>query len=466
MTRVLPPQPDLDHLKNEAKSLHKSHAQRETDVCQLLRHLHRFAGVSDEEILSAEVSRTDVQFALAMDYGFDSWQAMRRTVLGAKTANTRAANARMGDSRINLLPWREELREQRKKGNVNLNQASRTMLGLDISSTSIKLLELSKTDSTYHVESFGVELLPAEAVEEKNISDVEVVGEAIGRLVQRCGTEVTDVAVAVAGSGVITKTIEMRADMSEDEREHQIVKDADAYLPLPLNEVGLDFEVKRMSRRSKESVEVLLAACRREFIDMRVAALEIGGLNARVVDIEAHCMQRACQLIHEQLGSDEIVAIVDVGATMTTLSVLAGSFTPFNREQLFGGKQLTDEIQRRYGRTFEDSELAKKRGGLPDDYEEEVLRPFKEAVAQQVQRALQVFYASSDYTAVDRIVLTGGSASIQGMVDLVAAKVGAATICANPIAGMELSPQIDGTALEDYAPALMMVCGLAMRSFD
>ncbi|MEX2488117.1 MAG: pilus assembly protein PilM [Pseudomonadales bacterium] len=343
------------------------------------------------------------------------------------------------------------------------------MLGLDISSTSVKLLELSKSGDKYRVEAYGVEPLPENAVVEKNISDVEGVGEAIQRLVERSKTKVKQTAVAVAGSAVITKTIEMSANQTEDDMENQLQVEADQYIPYPLDEVALDFEVQGPSSRNEDQVEVLLAACRRENVEMRQAALEIGGLKAKVVDIEAHCMQRAFELIREQFETDEedqIIAIIDIGATMTTLSVLTDSGTPYTREQLFGGKQLTEEIQRRYSLSVEEAGLAKKQGGLPDDYETEVLQPFKEAVVQQVTRSLQFFYSSSAYDDVDHIILAGGTSSIDGLADMVSAKLGTPTSIANPFLNMSLSSKVNETSLSNDAPAMMIACGLAMRSFD
>lgn len=346
------------------------------------------------------------------------------------------------------------------------------MLGLDISSTSVKLVELSKSGGEYKVENYGIEPLPENAVVEKNISDVEGVGDAIQRLVERCKTKVKLAAVAVAGSSVITKTIEMTATLNEVEMESLLQSEADQYIPYPLEEVALDFEVQGISPKSDEQVEVLIAACRRENVEMREAALEFGGLKAKVVDIEAHCMQRAFDLVRDQFVDEEgdvedkIIAIVDVGATMTTLSVLTGSGAPYTREQLFGGKQLTEEIQRRYSLSVEEAGLAKKQGGLPDDYETEVLQPFKEAVVQQVTRSLQFFYSSSAYDDVDHIILAGGTASIDGLSEMVAAKLGTPTTLANPFVNMSLSSRVNKADLHDDAPAMMIACGLALRSFD
>ena len=343
------------------------------------------------------------------------------------------------------------------------------VIGLDISSTSVKLLELSRSNGRYRVEAYAVEPLPPNAVVEKNISDVEGVGEAVKRVISRSKCSAKGAAVAVAGSAVITKTIEMDSVLTDEEMENQITVEADQYIPYPLDEVALDFEVQGLSERNPEQVEVLLAACRKENVEMREAALQLGGLKPLIVDIEAHAMKRAFEQLKPQLGAnpeDLVVAIIDIGATMTTLSVLADERSIYTREQLFGGKQLTEEIQRRYSLSFEEAGLAKKQGGLPDDYEEEVLQPFKEAVLQQVTRSLQFFFSSSQYDDVDYIVLAGGTASIEGLAEMIEAKLGTPTIIANPFVDMSLSNKVDADALANDAPAMMISCGLAMRSFD
>jgi len=346
---------------------------------------------------------------------------------------------------------------------------SNVLLGLDISSTSVKLLELSRSGDRYRVEAYGVEPLPPNAVVEKNISDVEGVADAVKRLVSRSKASTNQVAVAVAGSAVITKTIEMDATLNDAEMENQIIVEADQYIPYPLDEVAIDFEVQGVSERNSEQVEVLLAACRRENVELREAALDLSGSKARIVDIEAHAMKRAFELIKPQLGSnadDLVVAILDIGATMTTLSVLADDRSIYTREQLFGGKQLTEEIQRRYSLSFEEAGLAKKQGGLPDDYEQECLPTFKEAVLQQVTRSLQFFFSSSQYVDVDYIVLAGGTSSIDGLAEIIENKLGTPTIIANPFIDMSLASKVDADALANDAPAMMISCGLAMRSFD
>ena len=343
------------------------------------------------------------------------------------------------------------------------------LLGVDISSSSVKLLELSKSGEKFRVESYAVEPLPANCVVEKNINDAEAVGDIVKKVLGKSRASSRLAAVAVAGSAVITKTIQMNSGLSEQELEDQISVEADQYIPYPLDEVAIDFEVIGESETNSEQVDVLLAACRRENVEMREDALEIGGLSTKVVDVEAYSIERAFELVREQLDDDKddlTVAIVDIGSTMTTLSVLADSKTIYTREQLFGGKQLTEEIQRRYGLSVEEAGLAKEQGGLPDDYEREVLGPFKDAVVQQVARSLQFFFSSSQYNEVDCVVLAGGVASTPDIAELVKEKVGIQTVIANPFAEMTLGAKVNASALSNDAPSLMIACGLAMRSFD
>lgn len=344
------------------------------------------------------------------------------------------------------------------------------LIGLDISSTAVKLLELSRTaGGRYRVESYTVVPLPPDAVSEKNITDVEAVGSAISRALTRAGTRTKNAVVAVAGSAVITKVITMPAGLSDDDMLEQIQLEADQYIPFPMEEINLDFQVLGPTENDETSVDVMLAASRSENIDVRVAALDIAGVKAEIVDVEAFAMETAFSLLGQQLpdnGSEKTIAVIDVGATMTILNVIYDHKTIYTREQVFGGKQLTEEIQQRYGLSYDEAGLAKKQGGLPDNYKSEVLQPFKEGLAQQVSRSLQFFFSSSQHSSVDHIVLAGGCASIAGIDEMIEDKLGISTSIANPFMDMTFSSKIKPDAISNDAPALMIACGLAIRRFD
>ena len=349
-----------------------------------------------------------------------------------------------------------------------ITKSQPALVGVDISSTAVKLLQLSRSGNRYRVEHYAVEPLPPNAVVEKNIVEPEAVGEAIKRAVSRSGTRVRHAAAAVAGSAVITKVIPMPADLDDDDMESQIELEAVNYVPYPIEEVNLDFEVLGPMPGNPESVQVLLAASRAENVEVRASALELGGLTPKVMDVEVFAIENAFALLADQLNipKDGIVALIDSGATMTTLNVLRNGRNLYNREQVFGGKQLTDEVMRRYGLSYEEAGMAKRQGGLPESYEAEVLEPFEEAMVQQVSRLLQFFYAGSEHNRVDQVVLAGGCAAIPGIAQMVEEQLGVPTIVANPLAHMTLGPRVQAHALAQDAPALMIACGLALRSFD
>ena len=343
-----------------------------------------------------------------------------------------------------------------------------TLIGVDISSTAVKLLQLSRTGDRYRVEHYAVEPLPPNSVVEKNVVEIDQVADAIRRAVDRSGSKTKFAAAAVAGSSVITKLIPMPADLSEDELEAQVELEAANYIPYPIEEVNIDFNALGPMPGAPEMQQILLVAARAEDVGTRQSALEIAGLKAQVMDVEAFAIENAFALMQPSLKIPPggLVALVDVGASMTTLNILRDGRSLYAREQVFGGRQLTEEIMRRYGLTYEEAGRAKRLGGLPESYEYEVLEPFRETLAQQVSRLLQFYYASSEYNRVDQIVLSGGCASIPGIAQQVEEQLGVSTVVANPLAQMTLGPRVQAQALAQDAPALMIACGLALRSFD
>lgn len=347
---------------------------------------------------------------------------------------------------------------------------SKTMLGVDISSTSVKILELSRSGKQFRVEGYAVEPLPENAVVEKHINDVEAVGNTVQRALQKLRTRVKGAACAVSGSSVITKVIEMNASLTEDDMEEQIRAEADQYIPFPMDEVALDFDIIGPSPKHDTQVEVQLAASKKEIVEDRQLSLEAAGLTAEVIDVEIYAMLRSFDLLRTQLTADSApeeltVAIMDIGHTMTTLTVVSGESIIYTREQVFGGKQLTDEITRRYGVTVQEAGLAKKQGGLPDDYQREVLEPFRDATVQQVSRSLQFFFAGTEYNDVDYIMLAGGSSAVPGLAKAIQDKLGTPTLVANPFANMSLASKVNAVNLSNDAPSLLVACGLALRSF-
>ena len=343
------------------------------------------------------------------------------------------------------------------------------VLGIDVSTTAVKLIELSQHGARYRVESYAVAPLPENAVIDNNFADIDAIGQTLSKVVERSGTKLRQAAVSVSGSAVITKIVTIPEPENDEELEAQVEMIADQYIPYSLDEVNLDFSVIGRNGKNAGMIDVQLAASRRENIDDRVAVLDLAGLKAKIVDVEAYALENAYGLLQSSLpdyGSDATIAIADTGANVTTLNIVHNNRVIYSREQGFGGKQLTEEIQRRYGLSYEEAGMAKKHGGLPDSYITEVLDPFKDVMCQQIGRSLQFFFSSSSQHSVDQIILSGGTSSLPGVDALLEEKLGTPATVANPFSQMTLAAKVKAQALSNDAPAMMIATGLALRSFD
>jgi type IV pilus assembly protein PilM len=351
-----------------------------------------------------------------------------------------------------------------------LKSATRQLAGLDISSSSVKLVELSGGDKgAYKVERYAIEPLPRDAVVDGNIASLEPVTEAIKRALRRFGGGVKNVAVALPSSSVITKKVILPAGMRETEMEFAVEGEANQYIPFALDEVNLDFQEIGPAASSPGDVEVLIAASRKDKVEDRVAVAQAAGLKAVIVDVESLATESALELVSAQLpqrGRDQVIALVDVGATVLTVTMFRNGQSIYSREQAFGGNQLTQDISRQYGMSFEEAEAAKRTGSLPDNYARDLMRPFMDSLALEVSRALQFFFTSTPYNQVDHVVLAGGCAVMPGLGEIVGARTQVDTIIANPFASMTLGSKLRPKALLADAPSLMVACGLALRRFD
>lgn len=344
------------------------------------------------------------------------------------------------------------------------------MIGLDISSSSLKLVELGRSSAG----QFVLERLTSQPLEKGWITDGQIerfdeVAQALRSLVTRSGTKTRRVVMGMPQAAVITKKIILPAGLREDEMEVQVEAEANQYIPFSLDEVNLDFQVIGPAPSGLDEVEVLIAASRKEKIEDRVAVAEAAGLKAVVMDVESFASQAAFELLctpASGITAKNVVVIADIGALVTRATVLHDGQTVYSREQQIGGNQLTLEIARTYSLSPEAAETGKRGGTLPPGYPNEVLAPFNEKVALEVQRALQFFFTATQFTRVDHIVLTGGCAVLEGLEALVAERTQIRTLVANPFSNMALASRIKPRQLLNDAPGLMVACGLAMRRFD
>ncbi|EWH01336.1 type IV pilus assembly protein PilM [Halomonas sp. BC04] len=351
---------------------------------------------------------------------------------------------------------------------MRLRASGKGLIGVDITSATVKLIELRRAGSHHQIDSYAVRPLREGAVVERRIRDMGEVADALRRAVESARPSSKLAVAAVPASAAITKTLTLPASLNDDEIEARIQLESDKHIPFPFSEVAFDFQRLGLNARYGDQQDILLVACRQQDVNQLTDALVQAGLTPAAVDVETFAMERAFTELRHQLppagADDDCVALVDIGATMNAFHVLREGRITYSRDTVFGGRQLTEEIRVRYGLTLEEAGLAKKRGGLPEDYQTSVLAPFLDTLVQQVGRSLQLYYTAGRKHEVRRMVLAGGSSVIPGLAERLAQESGMEVVIANPFLRMRINTRIDVQTLASDAPAMLTACGLAMRS--
>ena len=339
-------------------------------------------------------------------------------------------------------------------------------LGIDIGTSSIKVMEMTESRDRYKIERFAVEPLPRNIIVENAITDLDRVSKAVRSAVEKSGSKRKHVVVAIAAAQSMSKILSLPGGLRGSELEQQIELEAEHYVPFPLADTNLDFELLGSSIENPSNDDVLLSACRKEIVEERVSVLEAAGLTPIIVDVASFANERALQLVATTLpngGVEKVVAIVDYGTTSSHLYVVHQKKLIYQRDFPFGGKSLTESIQRRFGVSYTEAENKKRGGSLPENYRQDILGPFISAMAQEANRAMQLFVSSSNHDQVDHVFLTGGCSALPKVADSVGEKTGVSTRLANPFVNTKLASSVAKDRLYRYAPLLNTVCGLAMR---
>ena len=349
------------------------------------------------------------------------------------------------------------------------NRQDPPLLGLDISSSSVKLVELSRDKAGNLVlDRCAIEPLERGWITDGNVEKFDEVAEAVRRVVKKSGTKTRAVAMALPASAVITKKIILPGGLSDSELEAQVESEANQYIPFSLDEVSLDFCVVGPSTTSSGDVEVLIAASRKEKVQDRQGLAEAAGLKPIVVDVESYASRLATARLIENLpnkGLDTLVALFEVGAMTTSMQVIKNDEVLYERDQAFGGAQLTQLIVRQYGFSSEEAETKKRSGDLPGDYESGVLKPFVDSMAQEIGRALQFFFTSTPHNRVDYVMLAGGSSSLPGLTESVTQQTSFAALQVDPFQGMTIGSNVKEKKMRREVASYLTSCGLALRRF-
>ena len=351
----------------------------------------------------------------------------------------------------------------------SFRNSRKNLLGVDISSSSVKVLEIAQNDENFRLESYGIEATAPNSVIENTIADTEAVGDSIEKAVARSGSNLKECACAIAGSKVITKKITLSSEIPEKDLEGQVQLEMVQHIPHPIEDISIDFQIENNPDDSGSPFEITVVATKSENVDSCVVALERGGLIPKVVDVELFALENALSLTSRISRDDRltgILGIVDIGSSSTKFSVLEAGLITYNREQNFGGKQLLNEIQRNYGLSYEEAKSSLAKSSLEAGFEEKVVAPFVETASQETERALQLFYSSNNAARIEQVLLTGGCASLNGIADSIMARIEMPVDIINPFEKIPLSAKIDPKKLRRDAPMLLTAFGLSSRGFD
>lgn len=345
---------------------------------------------------------------------------------------------------------------------------SQSMLGIDISSQSVKILELERNNDQYTVKGFGIEPVPEEAFDEGMIVNHQMVADSIRRVITREKLTTRQAAFAIPDAAVISRVIQLNEGLNDDEMEEIVILEADKYIPYSIDEINLDFQVIGPSSKNASMLDVLMVASRATNVDNRVEVAHLAGLTAMVIDVESYAVERAISEVSSQLpaeGMDKVIAVIDIGAKNTHLFVLEGLKIIFSREEEFGGAQLLQSIMKTYKVSLvEATQMCASQ--KPDDFDSKIWQPFQESLMVQIKRTLQFFYSTSSHEYIDYILLAGGVSCSPGLDKSVETALGVPTAELNPFKSMTIDPPSKQDELEQLAPALLVACGLALRKLD
>ena len=364
------------------------------------------------------------------------------------------------------------------------------VLGIDIGSTAVKLLEFSQqSNGQFQVESYGIETLPEQSIEDKSIIEIETVGEILNRVVKRAKPYTQYAAIAVAGPNVITKMITIDKDLPDEEIKEEIEADPEQYLGQGTEEgIYFDFQVIAPNQIEEDRKDVLLVASYRETVGAYESVVELGGLKTKIVDIEKYALENAFIMIAQNdpdINENDTIGLIEIGAITTIMMVLKNQNVIYRHEEMFGGKQLTEQIQTEYGLSYDEANLAKRNGNLPTNYFMTILDSFKMDIALQISRMVEYYYTHLNHDPLSFLLIAGGCASIPGIIEKIKEKVNEKVDdkkvnpiiststtkkvdikIVDPFVSMSIAKRVNEKALKDDGPALMVACGLALRSFD
>ena len=344
-----------------------------------------------------------------------------------------------------------------------LMQKSNNVIGLDIGTSSIKLIEIEESKGGYRLKNFGISTLPKDAIVNGSIVNHDAVVGSIQQILSNLKIKTRDVVASISGHPVIIKKITMPL-ATDEELEESIKFEAEQYIPFDLEEVNVDFQVLTVEEEKADQMNVMLVAAKKVMINDYTKVLSDAGLTPVILDIDVFALENAFE-INYPLDDDQNAALIDVGASTININVIKGGLSAFTRDVFLGGNQITEDIQKQFGISFEEAETLKTSGDVNrDDFGgKEIVKQVCDNIASEIQKSLD-FYSSTTYESVNKIYLSGGCAKIPFMKDIIEEKLNVSTEIIDCTRTVKYDENVfDPDYIKDISPLASVGIGLALR---
>ncbi len=339
------------------------------------------------------------------------------------------------------------------------------LIGLDIGSSSIKLVEITEGKNALKLQNLGIAPLPPEAIVDGALMDSVTIIDTIRELIISTKSKIKDVATSVSGHSVIVKRITLPF-MSEAELEESIQWEAERYIPFDINDVNIDFQILGASTENPEVMDVVLVAAKKDIINDYVSVIIESGLNPLIIDVDSFALENMLSANYE-IDKDETVAISNVGASVTNINILKNNVTAFTRDIFKGGNQITEEIQRKLHIDYEEAEKIKVGSKIDAPSQpviQEVLKTASESLAAEIGNSIDFFQSTTTYEKISKLYLSGGGSKIKGFDIILQQQIGLPVEIINPFKKIEFSEKnFDLEYLREIGPMTAVGVGLATR---
>lgn len=344
-----------------------------------------------------------------------------------------------------------------------LFKKKKEVIGIDIGSSSVKLVQLKESKGSYELLNIGISPLPSEAIVDNSLMDASAIAAVVKNLITGLGIKVKDVVCSISGNSVIIRKIVLSA-MPQEELEDQISWEAEQYIPFDINDVNMDFQILSPDSMDPSKMNVLLVASKKDIINDYVSLFSEAGLQLSVVDVDSFAVQNAFEANHD-FASQDIIALVNIGASVMNINVVKDGITLFTRDVQIGGNLYSEEIQKQLGLSSEDAEKGKL---LAHESNNQILKnvvlKVNESIAQEIRRSLDFYNSTASEDRISSFFVSGGCSKVYNLVATIAEKIGLPVNRLNPFAKLKYNEKdFDPEYLDEIAPFMAVPIGLAIR---